>query len=122
MAHHENPVIGDPGTSRSKHPALEFLGASGTVTGSRFLVTYGSDRLLVDAGLYQGLRELRRLNWAPFPVAPADLAWTAQPAQLGSSESPDSTGDPGEQCRRGRLPPTRSDWRPDEADALSKEL
>ena len=73
MAHHENPVIGDPGTSRSKHPALEFLGASGTVTGSRFLVTYGSDRLLVDAGLYQGLRELRRLNWAPFPVAPADL-------------------------------------------------
>lgn len=73
MAHYENPVLGDPGTSRSKHPALEFLGASGTVTGSRFLVTYGSDRLLVDAGLYQGLRELRRLNWAPFPVAPADL-------------------------------------------------
>lgn len=59
--------------SHSKHPALEFLGASGTVTGSRFLVTYGSDRLLVDAGLYQGLRELRRLNWAPFPVTPADL-------------------------------------------------
>ena len=73
MAHYENPVVGDPGTSRSKHPALEFLGASGTVTGSRFLVTYGSDRLLVDAGLYQGLRELRRLNWAPFPVTPADL-------------------------------------------------
>ncbi|WP_406029626.1 MBL fold metallo-hydrolase [Nocardioides sp. NBC_00163] len=68
----ETPVAA-PGTSRSKHPALEFLGASGTVTGSRFLVTYGSDRLLVDAGLYQGLRELRRLNWAPFPVAPADL-------------------------------------------------
>ena len=73
MAHSETPVVGDPGTSRSKHPALEFLGASGTVTGSRFLVTYGSDRLLVDAGLYQGLRELRRLNWAPFPVTPADL-------------------------------------------------
>ncbi|MBC7277712.1 MBL fold metallo-hydrolase [Nocardioides sp.] len=73
MAHSEIPVVGDPGVSRSKHPALEFLGASGTVTGSRFLVTYGSDRLLVDAGLYQGLRELRRLNWAPFPVTPADL-------------------------------------------------
>lgn len=73
MAHYETPDVGDPGTARSKHPALEFLGASGTVTGSRFLVTYGSDRLLVDAGLYQGLRELRRLNWAPFPVPPADL-------------------------------------------------
>ena len=75
MAHSETLAVGDidSGASRSTHPALVFLGASGTVTGSRFLVTDGSDRLLVDAGLYQGLRELRRLNWAPFPVPPADI-------------------------------------------------
>ncbi|MFJ9392047.1 MBL fold metallo-hydrolase RNA specificity domain-containing protein [Nocardioides sp. NPDC101246] len=75
MAISQTSALGeiDPGASRSKHPALMFLGASGTVTGSRFLVTGGADRLLVDAGLYQGVRDLRRLNWAPFPVRPADL-------------------------------------------------
>jgi len=45
--------------------SLRFLGATGTVTGSRFLVTSASGRLLVDCGMYQGERELRRRNWAP---------------------------------------------------------
>lgn len=54
-------------------PTLTFLGASGTVTGSRFLVETARSRVLVDAGLYQGLRELRRRNWDPFPVDPATL-------------------------------------------------
>ena len=49
---------------------LRFLGGCGTVTGSRFLVSGagGGGDLLVDCGLFQGLRELRRRNWAPFPV------------------------------------------------------
>jgi len=54
-------------------PTLTFLGAAGTVTGSRFLVEGGASRVLVDAGLYQGLASLRRRNWTAFPVPPASL-------------------------------------------------
>ena len=54
-------------------PTLTFLGAAGTVTGSRFLVQTAEARVLVDAGLYQGLASLRRRNWAEFPVDPASL-------------------------------------------------
>ena len=54
-------------------PTLTFWGATGTVTGSRFLVETAASRVLVDAGLYQGLRELRRRNWDHFPVDPATL-------------------------------------------------
>ena len=54
-------------------PTLSFLGAAGTVTGSRFLLEAGAGRVLVDAGLYQGLASLRRRNWAAFPVPPASL-------------------------------------------------
>src|SRR6478609_8542140 len=49
---------------------LEFLGAAGTVTGSRLLVEHDGHRVLVDCGMFQGTRELRRRNWAPFPVPP----------------------------------------------------
>lgn len=54
-------------------PRLTFLGAAGTVTGSRFLLEHEGAKVLVDAGLYQGLRELRRRNWDPFPVEAATL-------------------------------------------------
>jgi metallo-beta-lactamase family protein len=54
-------------------PSLTFLGAAGTVTGSRFLVESDGARILVDAGLYQGERDLRRRNWADFPVAPTTI-------------------------------------------------
>lgn len=50
---------------------LTFLGAAQTVTGSRYLVEREGKRVLVDCGLFQGLKELRLRNWAPFPV-PAD--------------------------------------------------
>lgn len=54
--------------------SIRFLGAAGTVTGSRYLVrTDGGATLLVDAGLFQGAKELRLRNWAPFPVEPASL-------------------------------------------------
>ncbi|HRA50810.1 MBL fold metallo-hydrolase [Actinotalea sp.] len=52
---------------------LTFLGAAGTVTGSKFLVERDGRRLLVDCGLYQGEREWRRRNWEPFPVDPASI-------------------------------------------------
>jgi metallo-beta-lactamase family protein len=53
--------------------ALTFLGAAGSVTGSRFLVEGGGARVLVDAGLYQGVAELRRRNWEPLGPDPASL-------------------------------------------------
>lgn len=52
---------------------LRFLGACGTVTGSRFLVDGPDGRLLVDCGLFQGRRELRRRNWEPLPVDPHSI-------------------------------------------------
>ena len=52
-------------------PSLTFLGAAGTVSGSRHLVDTGAARVLVDCGLFQGERELRDRNWERFPV-PAD--------------------------------------------------
>ncbi|SDB88248.1 metallo-beta-lactamase family protein [Raineyella antarctica] len=52
---------------------LTFLGAAGTVTGSRFLLTLGDRRLLVDAGMFQGEKRWRSLNWADFPVDPAEI-------------------------------------------------
>jgi metallo-beta-lactamase family protein len=53
--------------------SIRFLGAAGTVTGSRFLVEWGSSRVLVDAGLFQGPKELRLRNRAPWPVDPASI-------------------------------------------------
>jgi metallo-beta-lactamase family protein len=52
---------------------LQFLGGTGTVTGSRFLLTTSRARVLVDCGLFQGLRELRLRNWDPFPVPAATV-------------------------------------------------
>jgi metallo-beta-lactamase family protein len=53
--------------------SLSFLGAAGTVTGSRFLLEDGRRRVLVDCGLFQGLKELRLRNWEPFPVEPSSI-------------------------------------------------
>ncbi len=47
---------------------LQFLGGADTVTGSRFLVEFGSTRVLVDCGMFQGYKVLRERNRAPFPV------------------------------------------------------
>jgi metallo-beta-lactamase family protein len=52
---------------------LTFLGAAGTVTGSRHLLTTADGkRVLVDAGLFQGRRELRDRNWAPWTAGKLD--------------------------------------------------
>jgi len=52
---------------------IGFYGGAGTVTGSRHLFTAGDDRVLVDCGLYQGLKELRLRNWEPCPFDAASL-------------------------------------------------
>ena len=52
---------------------LTFLGAAETVTGSRFLLEAAGKRILIDCGLFQGLKKLRQRNWAPFPVSPASI-------------------------------------------------
>jgi metallo-beta-lactamase family protein len=54
-------------------PTLRFLGAAGTVTGSRFLLSTPHARVLVDCGLFQGQKALRLRNWEPFPVSPESL-------------------------------------------------
>ncbi len=51
--------------------SIQFLGAAGTVTGSKYLVQIGPRRLLLDAGLFQGLKELRLRNWADPPFSPS---------------------------------------------------
>ena len=52
---------------------IRFLGAAGTVTGSRHLVTSGNGRVLVDCGLFQGRKELRRRNWEPLDIDPRSI-------------------------------------------------
>ncbi len=58
---------------RPAFPCVQFLGATGTVTGSRFLLDTPHARVLVDCGLFQGLKSLRLRNWAAFPVAPSTI-------------------------------------------------
>jgi len=52
---------------------LTFLGANGTVTGSRFLLDAEKIKLLIDCGLFQGLKQDRLKNWEPFPIPPAEI-------------------------------------------------
>jgi metallo-beta-lactamase family protein len=52
---------------------LTFLGATNTVTGSKFLLTLGTKKILIDCGLFQGLKELRLRNWTKFPIDPKTI-------------------------------------------------
>src|SRR6516165_4541006 len=72
-----------PHTRRSSPPDVEedqspvitltCLGGAGTVTGSKHLLQADGRRLLIDCGLFQGLKNLRELNWGPLPVKPSSL-------------------------------------------------
>lgn len=57
----------------STPPTITFLGAAGTVTGSKFLVEAAGVKILVDCGLFQGLKELRLKNWEPLEVAAEEI-------------------------------------------------
>jgi metallo-beta-lactamase family protein len=54
---------------------LTFLGATGTVTGSKYLLEAGGERLMIDCGLFQGEKELRLRNWDPLPIPPSSIQW-----------------------------------------------
>jgi metallo-beta-lactamase family protein len=54
---------------------LQFLGAAGTVTGSKYLLETHGTRVLIDCGLFQGYKELRQRNWNDLPVNPPSIAF-----------------------------------------------
>ena len=52
---------------------IQFLGGTGTVTGSKTLIEHDELRILVDCGMFQGVKALRELNRAPLSVAPSTI-------------------------------------------------
>jgi metallo-beta-lactamase family protein len=56
-----------------KKVKITFLGGAGTVTGSKTLIEFGSSIILVDCGLFQGLKDLRERNRKPFPIHPSKI-------------------------------------------------
>jgi metallo-beta-lactamase family protein len=52
---------------------VTFLGAAGAVTGSKYLLELGARRVLIDCGLFQGVKRLRERNWQPLPFDPQSL-------------------------------------------------
>lgn len=52
---------------------ISFFGGVGSVTGSKYLIEHNGKKILVDCGLFQGLRELRERNWNPLPFNPKEL-------------------------------------------------
>jgi Cft2 family RNA processing exonuclease len=75
---------------------IQFLGAAETVTGSKHLVTAGGHRVLLDCGLFQGLKERRLRNWRELPFDPRRLD-----AVVISHVHIDHTGFPPLLVRRG---------------------
>ncbi|MCP5324916.1 MAG: MBL fold metallo-hydrolase [Oceanospirillaceae bacterium] len=52
---------------------LTFLGATDTVTGSKYLVEHAGKKYLIDCGMYQGVKNLRERNWKPLPIAAREI-------------------------------------------------
>lgn len=52
---------------------IKFIGAAGTVTGSKTVVESNGVRILIDCGQFQGTKPLRELNWEPLPILPSDI-------------------------------------------------
>lgn len=60
-------------SKRAHTPTLQFLGGAGTVTGSKYLIKTPGRQVLLDCGLFQGLKELRLRNWREPPFQPSDI-------------------------------------------------
>lgn len=54
--------------------SIRFLGGTGTVTGSKFVLEAGGTRVMIDCGLFQGLKNLRLRNWQPLPINAASIS------------------------------------------------
>lgn len=52
---------------------ITFIGGAGTVTGSKTLIESNGIRILIDCGQFQGMKELRELNWEPLPILPSTI-------------------------------------------------
>ena len=52
---------------------IQFLGAAGTVTGSKYLISAEGKNILVDCGLFQGLKQLRLMNWDNLPINSSEI-------------------------------------------------
>ncbi len=59
--------------TNSAELTLTFLGAARTVTGSKYLLRSGGSTVLIDCGLFQGLKELRERNWQGLPIEPSEI-------------------------------------------------
>lgn len=83
-----------PGLPASRAALLTFLGATGTVTGSKFLVESDHTRILVDCGLFQGFADLRRRNWEKFarPPPTSTPSWSPTRTWITAGISPASSG------------------------------
>src|SRR5690606_31039879 len=93
---------------------ITFLGAAGTVTGSKYLVEHDQKRIMVDSGLYQGVKNLRERNWKPLPVDPASIdAVFLTHAHIDHSGYIPALGD---SAFKGKV------YRPKAADAFCKVL
>ncbi|MFH2204920.1 MAG: MBL fold metallo-hydrolase [Elusimicrobiota bacterium] len=58
---------------KKPHTYIQFLGAAETVTGSKFLLDTGTSQVLIDCGLFQGPKDIRRRNWAPLPINASEV-------------------------------------------------
>ena len=67
------PARAEARRARADAPTLTFMGGVGTVTGSKYLIEAAKARILVECGLFQGLKNLRLKNWAPLPVDPRSI-------------------------------------------------
>jgi metallo-beta-lactamase family protein len=67
--------LGQPGgvSEEIEEPRITFLGAARTVTGSKYLVEFKGKKILIDCGLFQGLKEDREKNRKPLPLKPEDI-------------------------------------------------
>lgn len=58
---------------KNKNIRIHFLGAAGTVTGSKYLIDTGDRKIMIDCGLFQGLKELRLKNWDYLPIDVSEI-------------------------------------------------
>src|SRR5512143_195144 len=78
-SNHEHPILA-PASSHllvcgATMTTIQFLGAAQTVTGSKYVLDANGSRVMIDCGLFQGLKELRLRNWETLEVNPASIPW-----------------------------------------------